>query len=101
MHQDIDLSGRQLRIRSPLGAPLYEPGHRNDIFTPEGLRRFMCLRAVPGVEHHLRLAIAIPHIDEDHSSQVAPNMNPPVQRNGLSYIRGAKFAAGMGALPCA
>ena len=77
---DIDVSCGNFRIRSPFGAVLDRPGDRDDKFRSETLSKLVCNLAMLRCEDNLRLAIAVPQIDENHSTEVTAHIDPACQR---------------------
>jgi len=92
---DVNLASRERRVDGPFRTPLHNTGHADDIFTPEILGRCVCRLILLRVEDDLRLAVTIPDVHKDDASEIAPRVNPTIQRNGGADINCPQRTAGV------
>ena len=67
--------------------------HPNHPFAPQRPGLFDQRGAALGREDDLRLAVAIPHVDEQHAAVVAVRVDPPAKRHFLADVIESQFAA--------
>ena len=92
---DFDLAGGQLRV----GRPFRPCGHRADDQDHElragGAGQVQRFLAAFGGDDDLRLAVAVPQVEEHAAAVVAIAVDPAAKGDFLSDVRFAQFAASM------
>jgi|GEM_PF-2109089 len=94
--EDLDLSGRQVRVDRCLAARLDRAVDRDDALEPQVLEHFE--RRGIGVRDDLGDAVMIAQVDEQHAAVIALAVHPARQADGLADVLGAQRGAGVGTI---
>ena len=94
---ELDLAGRQLRIRHA-GGPLGDsPRDLNHVLRAQRLALLDDgRRRIGRIEHHLRHAVPVAQIDEQPAAMIAVGIDPAAKRYFLADMFTAQVAAGVG-----
>src|SRR4029077_7036806 len=90
--QHFHLARLEVRIDGALRAPAHLASNLEDELAAHALgdrERFLAV----GIEHHLRQALAVAQVDEDHAAMVAAAMSPAGEGDDLVHQRGIDPAA--------
>ena len=94
-HVNLDLAGRDLGVDQAVIAQLH---HAIDADHPFRAHFFQRLeRRAVAIAQHLRHAVMVAQVDEQHAPVVAHPVDPPGKANVLPCIGGAQIGAGMAA----
>ncbi len=96
VRDQLDSTGRELRVDRLLAARDHMAGDRQHALQahPLGIPEKRLL----GLEHDLGEAVVVAQIDEQQLAVIALTVHPARQAHGLALVRGAKLAAGVGAI---
>ena len=96
LSDDFNLARLQARIGAAV-AFADDARRGQDVLAAKAISEFEHLgRTILGVEHHLRHAVAVAHVDKDEPvAMPARRVNPAGERDGLVNVFAAKFAAGV------
>ncbi|MCY1211110.1 hypothetical protein D9M72_228170 [compost metagenome] len=81
--QHFDLAALEAVVGRAFGARAHEAGDLHAELVAQVLGHGEGRGAV-GVAHHLHVAFAVAHVDEDHAAVVAATVDPPAQGDGLA-----------------
>ncbi len=90
---DLDLAGRQIGIDRAFGPVAHLAVDAHHPFRAQLLCQLE--RLAIGIGHHLRDAVVVAQIDEQHATVVADAVAPARQPHGLADIAAAERAAGV------
>jgi hypothetical protein len=82
MREHFHFSARDIRVGRAFGAAAHEAGDLQHEFVADALGRRESFLAV-GIRHHLREALAVAQVDENHPAVVAAAVRPAGERHGL------------------
>ena len=91
---DLNLAGRELRIDRAFGTGDHFAVETHHRLHPPAFQRL--IEGAFRIDHHLRDAVVVAQVDEDHAAVVADAVNPPGEADGLPNVCLAEFAAGVG-----
>ena len=92
---DFDFAGGELGVDGAFGPWATLPLDQHHEFRPQRLGRLQGLVAAFRGKNHLRLAVAVAQIDEQHAAVVAVGIDPAAKRNLLADVVRTQFATGM------
>src|SRR4029079_1113546 len=91
---ELDLAGLQLRVDGFLGARFDAADHADDELRAQplglGLERF-------AVHDHLRDAVAVAHVEEQHAAEIAHAVHPAKEDDVLVHVTRREYSTGVGA----
>ena len=82
VREHFDFARGDVRINGAFGTPAHEAGHLQHEFVADLFRRCESRLAV-GIRHHLREALAVAQVDENHPAVVAAAVRPAGKRHRL------------------
>ena len=95
VRDDLDLSGRELRVLRALGPRSHGPAHLEHPLAARIAEGRMRGSIVLRVRHDLRDPVAVAEVDEDDLAELAPAVHPAAERHLVPRVGRAELATGV------
>ena len=92
---NLDVASCEVRVRGSGRTASYRPLNADDIFGAETLRGGVTVRVPVGIERDLCQSISVTQVDEDQTPMVPPAVDPTMEHNFITRVRGTQIATRM------